>query len=397
MTGEPRVRRHPDGTRYVQLYLGTDPVTGKRVRPYHSFPDAMSNEEAEAEAKRWAAEMRAAYGLGTAMRLGDTLERYVEWAEADGTAPNTVKAYRSIVRNRMRGLAGVDPRKVTTAMVSSLYHELLKCGGTGGEPLSPNTVRQMHWFLRGAFDWMVERGLVASNPVLSVKAPRLSPHEAVALDEDDLGDVFVALANAIKGETRGPRDARRRAHLFAAWLALHTGLRCGECCAVRRKDVRQGQGIVRVTGTVVDTGSGVMRQPATKGHRPRNVSVSARDMKTIREHLAWQDALLGGPLRKRPLVSADGSFCRPKDVSTTFSAFAREIGLPEGVTFHSLRHTHGTWLLMQGVPIKAVSERLGHADVSTTLRVYAHVLPGLDQAAADGFSDLEKEMGGQKW
>ena len=392
MTGEPRIRRHANGTRYVQLYLGTDPVTGKRVRPYHSFPDSMDDAEAEAEARRWAAEMRAAYGLGVAMRLGDTLERYVEWIEADGTAQNTVKAYRSIVRNRMRGLAGVDPRKVTTAMVDSLYHELSRCGGTGGEPLSPNTVRQVHWFLRGAYDWMIRRGLVSANPVLSAKAPKLGAHEAIALDEDDLGDVFVALANAIKGDAAGPRDARRRAHLFAAWLALHTGLRCGECCAVRRVDVRQAQGIVRVRGTVIDAGAGVRRQPTTKGHRPRNVSVSSRDMETIRAHLAWQDELLGGALAKRPLVSADGNLCRPKDVSATFSAFAREIGLPEGVTFHSLRHTHGTWLLMQGVPIKAVSERLGHADVSTTLRVYAHVLPGLDQAAAEGFSDLERGL-----
>lgn len=392
MREDPRIRRKADGTRYVQLYLGTDPVTGKRVRPYHSFPDYMSDAEATAEAKRWAAEMRAAYGLGVATRLGDALERYVEWIEAEGTAPNTVKAYRSIVRNRMRGLLGVDPRKVTASMVSGLYHELVERGGRDGEPLSPNTVRQVHWFLRGAFDWMVERGLVASNPVLSVKAPRLAPHEAVALDEDGLADVFEALAAALR-DGDGPADARRRAHLFAAWLALHTGLRCGECCAVRRMDVRQAQGIVRVTGTVIDAGAGVVRQPATKGHRPRNVSVSSRDMETIKAHLAWQDGLLGGPLAKRPLVSADGELCRPKDVSATFSAFAREIGLPEKVTFHSLRHTHGTWLLMQGVPIKAVSERLGHADVATTLRVYAHVLPGLDQAAAEGFSDLERGMG----
>lgn len=394
MTSGPHIRRAADGTRYVQLYLGTDPVTGRRIRPYHSFPEGMGDEEAEAEARRWAAEMRAAYGLGTATRLADTLERYVEWIEAEGTAANTVKAYRSIVRNRIMGLAGVDPRRVTTAMVGSLYHELLVSGSRDGGPLSPNTVRQVHWFLRGAFDWMVGRGLVATNPVLSASVPRLAPHEAVALDEDGLGDVFVALDEAISEKPAGAVATRRRMHLFAAWLALHTGMRCGECCAVRRTDVRLAQGIVRVTGTVVDAGGGPVRQPVTKGHRPRNVAVSDVDMATVRAHLAWQDSLLGKGVAKRPLVSADGSYCRPKDVSATFTAFAREIGLAEGVTFHSLRHTHGTWLLMRGVPIKAVSERLGHADVATTLRVYAHVLPGLDQAAAEGFSSLEREMRG---
>ena len=223
----------------------------------------------------------------------------------------------------------------------------------------------------------------------------MAPHEAVALDEDSLGDVFEALDAAVAAEVAGSRDVRRRMHLFAAWLALHTGMRCGECCALRRMDVRQASGVVRVTGTVVDAGYGVVRQPATKGHRPRNIAVSGDDMATIRRHMEWQRGLLGDAPAKRTLVSVDGGLCRPKDVSTTFTEFARGLGLPGGVTFHSLRHTHGTWLLMQGVPIKAVCERLGHADVATTLRVYAHVLPGLDQAAAEGFTSLEREMRGQ--
>lgn len=390
------VRRHPNGRRYVRIYVGTNPVNGRQIRPYRSFPDDMTDEEVEAEARTWAAQQRAAWRYGTAMRLDDVLTSYIGWLEDEHTAANTLKSYRSIVRTRLKGIAGRDPRAVTARMASDLYHELLVSGSADGEELSPNTVRQVHWFLRGAFDWMVERGLVATNPILSASVPRLAPHEAVALDEDDLTDAFAALDAAISEDPADARGVRRRMHLFAAWLALHTGMRCGECCAVRRADVRRAQGIVRVTGTIVDAGAGVVRQPATKGHRPRNIAVSDADMARVAEHMAWQRDLLGDAPAKRVLVSADGDPCRPGDVSATFTAFARELGLPAGATFHSLRHTHGTWLLMQGVPIKAVSERLGHADVATTLRIYAHVLPGLDQAAAEGFSSLEREMRGEK-
>jgi integrase len=59
---------------------------------------------------------------------------------------------------------------------------------------------------------------------------------------------------------------------------------------------------------------------------------------------------------------------------------------------HDLRHTHATILLRDGVPVKVVSERLGHASVTITLQIYAHVMPGMQAAAAARFAAL---IGGQ--
>ena len=59
---------------------------------------------------------------------------------------------------------------------------------------------------------------------------------------------------------------------------------------------------------------------------------------------------------------------------------------------HDLRHTHARILLRGGVPVKVVSERLGHANVSITLQIYAHVMPGMQAAAAARFAAL---IGGQ--
>ena len=80
------------------------------------------------------------------------------------------------------------------------------------------------------------------------------------------------------------------------------------------------------------------------------------------------------------------------EVDRRFSKVARRLGLPDGVTFHSLRHTHATWLLQGGADMRTVQERLGHARVGTTLEVYGHVMPGRDQAAARAFDALVDDV-----
>ena len=65
-----------------------------------------------------------------------------------------------------------------------------------------------------------------------------------------------------------------------------------------------------------------------------------------------------------------------------FQRLARQVGLPP-IRFHDLRHSHATLLLREGVPVKIVSERPGHASVSLTLDTYSHVLPDMQQVAVD--------------
>ena len=68
--------------------------------------------------------------------------------------------------------------------------------------------------------------------------------------------------------------------------------------------------------------------------------------------------------------------------------------MPAGTSFHTLRHTHATMLIANGADMRTVQERLGHANVATTLGLYAHVVPGRDQAAAAAFDEMAKRIGG---
>src|SRR3979490_67497 len=92
----------------------------------------------------------------------------------------------------------------------------------------------------------------------------------------------------------------------------------------------------------------------------------------------------GSGVKNRRLIFAnpDGTPLRPNSVSSVVSLLFRRLGLPKGASLHSLRHSHGSHLVADGVPLPVVSERLGHSSVRTTADVYAHALRGQDDEAA---------------
>ena len=81
----------------------------------------------------------------------------------------------------------------------------------------------------------------------------------------------------------------------------------------------------------------------------------------------------------------DGTPFSPNAFTHAFGDLIAKTGLPR-VRLHDLRHSHATHLLLEGVHVKVVSERLGHAQISLTLDIYAHVLPAMDADAADRFA-----------
>ena len=81
------------------------------------------------------------------------------------------------------------------------------------------------------------------------------------------------------------------------------------------------------------------------------------------------------------VTNINGSPPNPEAFSNLFVDLARRAGLTQ-IRLHDLRHSYATAALASGVPVKVVSQRIGHADVGVTLKVYAHVLPGDDEDAA---------------
>jgi integrase len=86
----------------------------------------------------------------------------------------------------------------------------------------------------------------------------------------------------------------------------------------------------------------------------------------------------------------DGKPVHPHSISQTFERIANRAGVPR-IRLHDVRHTHGTLLIKAGVPVKVVSERLGHGNPAFTIDTYQHVLPGMQAEAARTFEQLIDE------
>ena len=390
-----RVRRGADGVWGCRLYLGRD-AAGKAIRPYKRFPKATTGEEAQALAETWAAHVTAD-GTVRSARLTDLLLDYVQMRERNGASPNSVRSYRLFTRYVARYLRTADARDLGVMDFNRFEQRLLTAKERGGQGLCRNSVINVHNFLRGAYNHFVDAGVCDANPLVYVAKPSPERHEASALTEWDFEEFNARLEGALGEEARTPVDYREAVYAFASWLSLVTGMRVGEVCAVRRVDVRSAQLCVHVGGTVIEErGRKPYRRDVTKGRKSRNIAITVGDMKTIDAFLATQSRFLGRLGRGAALVTMDGGFCRPTAISRAFGRIRESCGLPREITFHSLRHTHASWLIANGCDLKTLSERMGHADEATTLRIYGHLMPGRDAAAAQLFDEAKRRAAGRE-
>ena len=108
--------------------------------------------------------------------------------------------------------------------------------------------------------------------------------------------------------------------------------------------------------------------------------------------MRWQDGYLTVTSPYTPIITVDGTYTSPKALSMFFARMRDDLGLDKSYHFHTLRHTHATWLLQSGYDMRTIQERLGHARVDTTLSLYGHVMPGRDAQAAEGFGRVIDEL-----
>lgn len=383
------VKRGRDGVFECRLYLGRG-VDGKAIRPYKRFPNAATESEALELAETWAANLTA-NGEVKSARLVDLLADYVQLRGRNGASPNSIKSYRLFTHYVARFLRTANARDLSVMDFNRFEQALLMPKSDGGQGLCRNSVINVHNFLRGAYNHFVDAGICDANPIVYVSKPSPERHEACALTEWDFEDFNARLESAMGVEGTSMSEYRRAVYAFAAWLALVTGMRVGEVCAEQRADVKRYQMFLHVGGNVIESaGVKPYRRDVTKGRKCRNVAVTAEDLGVIDSFVRLQNAVLGRLDVDSPLVTLDGSYMRPTTISRAFSRIRDSCGLPKEITFHSLRHTHASWLIANGCDLKTLSERMGHADEATTLRIYGHLMPGRDAVAAQLFSEAKR-------
>lgn len=302
--------------------------------------------------------------------VGDYLLR---WVKGHPVRPTTRTRYRqSIQRHLIPHIGGIRLQALTAEHLDACYRALEASGGRKGQGLAPKTIRNAHGVVRKALADAVERGYVIRNVAEQARPPRRREPE-----------LTVWTAEQLRTFLEGVREDR----WYALWhLYATTGMRRGEALGLRWTDVDLDSARLTVARelTVVD-GRPHEDEPKTKRGR-RTLALDEETVEVLRAHRKRQaeERLLAGPAYQgRDLVFCwgDGSLLHPHRPTRWLGEHAARLGLPH-LTPHGLRHSYSTLALAEGVPVKVLSERLGHASVGVTLRLYAHVTPGDDAQAA---------------
>jgi integrase len=150
-------------------------------------------------------------------------------------------------------------------------------------------------------------------------------------------------------------------------------------------------GTLTITKSLEQTKAGLrIKRPKNEKTRSCRLPQSAVvALQFLREQQAEQRRMFAGGYQDHGLIfcQPDGNYHEPDLVSQVIVRRMRRAGIT-GASFHTLRHTHASNLLSRGVPLPAVSARLGHADANVTARVYSHALPADDQRAADVWDSI---------
>lgn len=308
-----------------------------------------------------------------------------------------VRKAAGIGEETMRSLCNGKPvsrqtaEKVAAAagmIFSKAFTEHVRAGGK----LSGSTQQHYHRMLSSVFARAVKWQLLPESPCQHVEAPKATEADVDVLEEEDVAKLLEAL-----------QDAPTQFSVITQ-LALFTGARRGEICALRWSDINFTTGVISIGRTVqYITGQGlVFTAPKTKRSK-RCIRVGAACIALLREYRLTQKAerlkvgsawartvqIEGGKVVPNDLLFTkwNGTPLDPNRVTSWFPQFLAAHDLP-AVHFHSLRHSNASLLIAAHVPITAVSGRLGHAQTSTTLNIYASMIQSADAAAADALEGV---------
>ena len=366
---EGSVYQRSDGRFVAEISVGYK-LNGKRDKrsSYH---------KTKQEATKALSKLRNAQETGTLSNAqGITLEAHLKsWLEfkKPSLKPNTVHTYQDfITRLIVPKLGKIKLEKLSALQLDQFYKALSDQG------YAPRTPRVLHAFLHGALKQALRWGLVPRNVADAATPPKAAQNEMKFWKPEEAMR-FLEFA----------KPHRLHALFF---VALLTGLRSGELRALRWQDIDLTNKRLSVQRNLSQI-NGVYHFDTPKTRNSRRIVFFADDtVAVLQKHLERQNAekiYVGAAWQNPELVFASevGTPLEQRNLQRLYKSMVKVAGVSD-IRFHDLRHTAASLLIRQGVPIKLVSDRLGHSNTAFTSDVYIHLYPEQRQQAAMSLTDL---------
>jgi integrase len=352
--GMGEITQRPNGRSQVTVLLGYD-NNGKRIR--RSF-----TADSVTECREWGAEKLRLHKRGFDVDSSrEPFSSFVKswlptYIAARNLKPKTRVEYERLLGDATETLGHLGLSEITTAHIDRYVNSF---------PTQASKHRHFS-ILRLAFNAAVKRGQIEVSPLMRYEGPRMPPPaEKELLTAEELARLFAV----VQGHRLEP----------ILKLLLSTGLRIGECLALRWQNIDLDKQTLFVSRTVqLIEREYIVSTPKT-ANAIRTIALSEPLCAVLEAHKIVQDYDFhlsqiepsGGLI----FCNDQGTFLNNTTLGTQLHQALKEANILRRVTFHHLRHQHASMAIAEGADVYAVSRRLGHHNASFTLERYGHLLP----------------------
>ncbi|MEM5777679.1 MAG: site-specific integrase [Candidatus Aenigmatarchaeota archaeon] len=358
--------------KYLLVVSAGFDITGKRIR-HTKVITANSDAEAEKQLALFYAEvMKGNIRNDQQLTLGEYCKHWIETKEKK-LSSKTIDGYKKLLKRINEALGHIRLAKLKPRHLVEFYNLLRE------ENLTENTISHYHRFLHAVLEtaYKVDK-LIPENPAKAVIDPPTPGRPRPHFYDDD--EQILKLLKALN-------NAPIKYKMFVI-LALETGARRGELLGLEWKDIDFEKGIIYIRRASNYTKENGIYTSTTKTETSvRKLSITEELIAFLKEYKKWQNELR---LQKgdkwidtdRLFTQDNGMPMHPDTPDKWFKKFLRENNLPP-ITIHGLRHTNASIMIANDVDIITIAERLGHADKSTPVRIYGHMLNKKEKQAAE--------------
>lgn len=371
MSGSIRPRKNKDGkvTSYqVIIERGTD-SNGKRIRDFYTYKTKKEAQQALAE--KLSQLNHNTYNEPSKITVAEALDQWYATSVEPNLKANTKNGYKVNIRHIKAGIGSIALQKLSAMQIQAFYNDLEAKG------LSPRSVQYIHTNLKACLKYFNKMQVLSSNQAMFATVPRQVKSKNDYYTEQEVKELLE--------KTKGTDI------YLEILLAVGIGLRRGEVLSLTWNDVDFPKGILNIDKSVSTIKGETIISTTKTVSGERKVKIPVFVIKALRERKEkqWADRkVLNGSYIENNLVCcrSDGSYYNTGSFTTKFSKMLKKLGLRH-IRYHDLRHTNATLMMSYGIPIKVMSENLGHANTGVTMDTYSHVTMQMKEEVADKFDD----------
>lgn len=372
----------------IRVSCGYD-SSGKHIMKSHTWKPApgMTAKQTEKELQRQIVAFEKKIQQGYAAENRMTFEKYAAYVmqlkETKGKKHRTLDRYAAMLQRINPAIGYMKIEDIRPGHLNDFYAQLAKPGQnlkTGGQ-LSNKTILEHHRLISTILAQAEKEMLIPYNPASRAEPPQPQKKEVTYFQPDEI----IAIRDALESE---PIKWRTITHLL-----LITGCRRGEIMGLKWAKIDFQNNQIRIDNNLQYTPArGLYEESPKTAASIRNIKLPAETMALLAKYKTWQT--------EQRLASGDrwidtgfvfaqenGTPMHPDSLTDWLGKFSKRHGLPH-INPHAFRHTMASILYFNGMDSITISKRLGHAKVSTTADIYAHIIQEADERAAECIGDV---------